>query len=113
MLRRRWKMWNSRAITGGTAQSFGMSESDVVGRVQTRGHVLGFSVKSTIPVSRVKVAVLAFGNLSLSHLVPHKYVPVGFPPVMGSSPNPSFHGFGLQPIMTHIFMACSPSNKFL
>jgi hypothetical protein len=42
-----------------------------------------------------------------------KYVPVGFPPVMGSSPNPSFHGLGLWPIIIYIFMACGPSNKFL
>jgi hypothetical protein len=26
-----------------------------------------------------------------------KYDPVGFPPVMGSSPNPSFHVLGLRP----------------
>jgi len=34
----------------------------------TRGHVLEFSMKSTIPVSRVKVAVPGFGK-SLSHLL--------------------------------------------
>ena len=52
-------------------------------------------------------------HLCLFFMTLYKYVPVGFPPVMGSSPNPSFHGFGLRPIMTHIFMACGPSNKFL
>ena len=33
--------------------------------VKPRGHALGFLVKSAFPVSHVKVAVLAFGNLVL------------------------------------------------
>jgi hypothetical protein len=31
-----------------------------------------------------------------------KYVPVGFPPVMGSSPNPSFQVIGLRPIRNFV-----------
>jgi hypothetical protein len=54
--------------------------------------------------------LLALGCPSLMFL--SKYVPVGFPPVMGSSPNPSFQDIGLQPIYgAHFYISIKDRAK--
>jgi hypothetical protein len=44
--------------------------------------------------------------------LPLKYDPVGFPPVMGSSPHPSFQDIGLRQIL-FIYLFSLPRKLYL
>jgi len=73
--------------------------------IMGKGHALGDSVKSTIPVPREKcgcalVRILCHSLFKYikNHALLSKYEPVGFPLVMGSLPNPSFHVYGIDAI---------------